>query len=322
MSRYQLLPPLSQAEYDALRDDIAAAGIRQPIDVDENGVILDGHHRKQIADELGIECPERVVRGLAEFAKADYALTVNAARRHLDRDGKRELVKASLKLHPRLSDREHARRCGVSHNTVSGVRVAMEESGQLVSLTSRTGGDGRERPASRPSPMQAGTGSGETADVGVAAAVSPLDHPETGEAHAGLDDALLVERRGVEAGSDSLAGDGDAGLGGTSPASPQTATDVPISSVDGPVPNRHAGPAAGPTSPGPAVTPDQEFMTRFIAALAKSGGWMQFDAERVAELASETTWDAIEAHADVVAHTYERMRGKRFALRLIEGGVA
>jgi hypothetical protein len=170
--------------------------------------------------------------------------------------------------------------------------------------------------------MQAGTGPGETADVGVAAAVSPLDRPETGEAHAGLDDALLVERRGVEAGSDSLAGDGEAGRPDTTPASPQTATDVPISSVDGPVPNRHAGPAAGPTSPGPAVTPDQEFMTRFIAALAKSGGWMQFDAERVAELASETTWDAIEAHADVVAHTYERMRGKRFALRLIEGGVA
>jgi hypothetical protein len=63
-------------------------------------------------------------------------------------------------------------------------------------------------------------------------------------------------------------------------------------------------------------------MTRFIAALAKSGGWMQFDAERVAELASETTWYAIEAHADVVAHTYERMRKTRFALRLIEGGVA
>jgi hypothetical protein len=63
-------------------------------------------------------------------------------------------------------------------------------------------------------------------------------------------------------------------------------------------------------------------MSRFVGALAKAGGWMQFDPDRVAELASETTWDAIEAHAEVVAHTYERMRKQRFALRLIEGGVA
>jgi hypothetical protein len=218
-----------------------------------------------------------------------------------------------------LSQRAIGTALGVSQET-----VRRDLSGDSnVSPDAVRGIDGKVYPTqTRPSPMQAGTGPGETADVGVAAAVSPLDRPETGEAHAGLDDALLVERRGVEAGSDSLAGDGEAGRPDTTPASPQTATDVPISSVDGPVPNRHAGPAAGPTSPGPAVTPDQEFMTRFIAALAKSGGWMQFDAERVAELASETTWYAIEAHADVVAHTYERMRKTRFALRLIEGGVA
>jgi hypothetical protein len=151
-----------------------------------------------------------------------------------------------------LSQRAIGTALGVSQET-----VRRDLSGDSnVSPDAVRGIDGKVYPTqTRPSPMQAGTGPGETADVGVAAAVSPLDRPETGEAHAGLDDALLVERRGVEAGSDSLAGDGEAGRPDTTPASPQTATDVPISSVDGPVPNRHAGPAAGPTSPGPAVTP-------------------------------------------------------------------
>lgn len=146
MSRYQLLPPLSDAEYAALREDIRAAGVRVPIDVDEDGNILDGHHRKKIADELGVECPERVVRDLPEFAKVDYALTVNLTRRHLDKEGRKALVTRSLKRDPRLSDREHARRCGVSHTYVSGVREALEAAEQLATSASRVGKDGRERP--------------------------------------------------------------------------------------------------------------------------------------------------------------------------------
>lgn len=145
MSRYQLLPPLSDEEYAALREDIRGAGVRVPIDVDEDGNILDGHHRKAIADELGKECPERVVRGLPEFAKVDYALTVNLTRRHLDKEGRKALVTRSLKRDPRLSDREHARRCGVSHTYVSGVREALEAAEQLATSASRVGKDGRER---------------------------------------------------------------------------------------------------------------------------------------------------------------------------------
>ena len=242
--KYQLLPPLSQAEYEALRDDITGAGIRQPIDVDEAGEILDGHHRKQIADELGIECPERVVRGLQDFEKADYALTVNAARRHLDRDGKRELVKASLKLHPRLSDREHARRCGASHSTVSGIRAAMEAAGQLDTSPSRQGGDGKEYPRQ------------------VANLATSIDRPSEGEAHAGLDADAHFPRASAEAdGADPP--DAGVGAGSASPA-PETAAEVgETPSADGPAeagaPNTGAGPAPIPavlTSAGVGVTPD------------------------------------------------------------------
>lgn len=143
---YQLLPPLSEDEYAALRDDIKSAGVRVPIDVDENGAILDGHHRKAIAEELGVECPERVVRDLPEFAKVDYALSVNLARRHLTNEQKSKLAQASLKRDPGLSDREHARRCGVSRSFVAGLRAVMEDDGKIEPRTVRTGADGKEYP--------------------------------------------------------------------------------------------------------------------------------------------------------------------------------
>jgi ParB-like chromosome segregation protein Spo0J len=146
---YQLLPPMSDEEYAALRDDIAGAGVRVPIDVDEAGNILDGHHRKAIADELGKPCPERVVRDLPEFAKVDYALSVNLARRHLSAEQKKALVVKSLKRDPRLSNREHARRCGVSHSYVATLRDALELDSQIDAITGRTGRDGKAYPADR-----------------------------------------------------------------------------------------------------------------------------------------------------------------------------
>lgn len=177
MSRYQLLPPLSADEYAALREDIRGAGVRVPIDVDEDGNILDGHHRKAIADELGVECPERVVRGLPEFAKVDYALSVNLARRHLDRDGRRDLVKKSLKRDPSLSDREHARRCGVSHPYVATVREALELTGQLETVTSRVGRDNRERPLPQTAGLAGPAPDAEQASVASGTAAEGADIP-------------------------------------------------------------------------------------------------------------------------------------------------
>ena len=42
---YQVLPPLSDDEFAALKADIAERGILVPIELDEDGAVLDGHHR-------------------------------------------------------------------------------------------------------------------------------------------------------------------------------------------------------------------------------------------------------------------------------------
>src|SRR5690606_35352495 len=120
---YQLLPPLSEVEYDALRASIAEHGVRVPIEVDDSGTILDGHHRAAIAAELGIDCPRVVVSNLdTETDKRTRALSLNLSRRHLTREQVRSVIAASITADLDLSDREHARRCGCSPTTVGTVR--------------------------------------------------------------------------------------------------------------------------------------------------------------------------------------------------------
>jgi ParB-like chromosome segregation protein Spo0J len=51
---FQVLPPLSGEDYAALKSDIAVRGVLVPVEYDEEGNILDGHHRVHICAELGM----------------------------------------------------------------------------------------------------------------------------------------------------------------------------------------------------------------------------------------------------------------------------
>ena len=44
-NKYQVMPPLSEEEYQALKEDIAYNGIQVPVVEDTDGNIIDGHHR-------------------------------------------------------------------------------------------------------------------------------------------------------------------------------------------------------------------------------------------------------------------------------------
>jgi hypothetical protein len=120
------------------------------ITVDEFGVIIDGHHRALIAQELGIECPSEVRSGLTDSDKRSMAYESNAVRRQLNRNQKRDLVAASLMADPLMSDREHARRVGVSPTTVGTVRAELVERGDVSNLDTHIDSTGREQPASKP----------------------------------------------------------------------------------------------------------------------------------------------------------------------------
>ncbi len=134
--KYQLLPPLSPEEYAALRADIAARGIQVPVDVDDNGAILDGHSRTQIAEELGIKhYPIRVVSGLTEQQKRHHVLTSNLNRRHLSRKQKREIVAQELKRSPSITDNWLAELTGVDHKTVGALRRRLVANREIPNLT-------------------------------------------------------------------------------------------------------------------------------------------------------------------------------------------
>lgn len=120
---YQVMPPLAEAEYDALTASIAAGyDPAHPVVVDENGVVLDGHHRQQVCAELGITAPVVILPGLTEDQKHDYAVRANLACRHLTQLQKRDLIRAELDRDPSRSDREIGRLAGADHKTVAGVR--------------------------------------------------------------------------------------------------------------------------------------------------------------------------------------------------------
>lgn len=135
---FQFLPRLSDDEYSALETSIREHGVQVPITVDENRSIIDGHHRKEIAERLGVECPRRFAMDLTDEQKRTLALSLNLDRRHLNREQKRELVEKSLRADPHLSDRGHAQRTGVDHKTVGSRRRELEARGEFPHLTVNT----------------------------------------------------------------------------------------------------------------------------------------------------------------------------------------
>lgn len=120
--KFQLLPPLNKDEYNALKEDIRERGVLVPIVLDEDGEILDGHHRMAIAKELGIVAPTMIAEALTDAEKRSMARSLNMQRRHLDQKQKRALIADELKEDPSRSNNAIAKLLGVSDMTVNAVR--------------------------------------------------------------------------------------------------------------------------------------------------------------------------------------------------------
>ncbi len=122
MSAIQVMPLLSAEEYESLRHDIVQRGVVVPVVVDQHGRLLDGHHRRQIADELGIDCPVEVRHVADDEDARTVAFTLILTRRHLTREQRRDLIAREAEARPEDSDRAIARQVGCSPSTVGPVR--------------------------------------------------------------------------------------------------------------------------------------------------------------------------------------------------------
>lgn len=98
VGRFQIMPVMSDEEFSLLKADIAKNGIRDPIVFDQNDNIIDGHHRFRAFAELidaGADLPmfPRIqLRFDDDDERLDAVLSYNLVRRHLDQDGRRQVV--------------------------------------------------------------------------------------------------------------------------------------------------------------------------------------------------------------------------------------
>ena len=95
--KYQVMPDLTAEEYEELKADIAKRGVMVPIEYDEQGNVLDGLVGFVVCKELGIaEYPKVIRAGMTEEEKRTHARKLNMARRQLNREQRRELIKEQL----------------------------------------------------------------------------------------------------------------------------------------------------------------------------------------------------------------------------------
>ena len=75
-----IIPAMSEPEYQALLADIKALGLRDPITL-YDGKVLDGRHRYRACEEAGIEPTFEEFKGSDTAA---FVLSRNVKRRHLN----------------------------------------------------------------------------------------------------------------------------------------------------------------------------------------------------------------------------------------------
>lgn len=150
MTKHPILPALSEEEYAALKADIAAHGVLSPIELDEAGNILDGHHRVRICREVGIKDFPSIIRtGLSEQEKIEHMLAVNLARRQMTKAQRQDVV-LTLRRQQWSSPRIAAA-LGVSDQTVlNDLKDATSKNLEVLLPERMIGKDGKHRPAIRP----------------------------------------------------------------------------------------------------------------------------------------------------------------------------
>lgn len=176
--------PLTDHEYEALRQSIKLNGVRSPVIVGEHIACVDGRHRMLIAIELGlVDVPAIFLEDLGAEQERELSIGLNAARRQLTRQQKRSIIENELMRDPERSDRRIASIAGVHHDTVGEVRREIEA--QLakkvqhalaetatVQPPTRVGSDGRRQPA-----RASHSGAGPT---GVQGHIDPVGVPGPG----------------------------------------------------------------------------------------------------------------------------------------------
>jgi ParB-like chromosome segregation protein Spo0J len=161
-NKYQVMPPLSGEEYQALKEDIAERGVMLPVVLDGEGNVIDGHHRMRALEELSgegrdVADPITITRSdlQTDQDKRDEAWRLNMQRRHLNQAQKRAAIAAKLKESPGWADNRIAQLLGVDGKTARSVRISLEIRKEVPKVELLEGKDGKYYPRSRTGDLEA-----------------------------------------------------------------------------------------------------------------------------------------------------------------------
>lgn len=123
----KILPKLSEEEYEALKNSIKENGQLYPIIVNEEDVILDGHHRYKACKELGIE-PKIERRTFQDkLLEKKFVIEVNLKRRHLLPFQRAEMGMALLEI-----EKELARQRKLAGKTLGSIETKVGRATEIV----------------------------------------------------------------------------------------------------------------------------------------------------------------------------------------------
>lgn len=146
--QFQLFDALPPAIEDALRESIRRFGVLVPVTVDQNGTMLDGHHRARIATELGVQYDRLVHHCADDDERREIARTLNSDRRQLTAEQRQAVVVALAEAGHSASAIAGA--LGVALSTVQRDEAQLTDAGKLIVPERRVGLDGKSRPSRRP----------------------------------------------------------------------------------------------------------------------------------------------------------------------------
>jgi DNA-binding Lrp family transcriptional regulator len=151
------LPSAGERELRELAGDILSTGQREPVTLIERDGALhlaDGRSRldglellgREVVDAEGkLTVPHRVIDLPDDKAVIAYVMSMNAYRRHLTAEQKRELMNRLLKEAPEKSDRQIGALVAASPTTVGKERKKLEASGAVPKMDTATDRKGRKQ---------------------------------------------------------------------------------------------------------------------------------------------------------------------------------
>jgi Predicted transcriptional regulators len=125
------LPPLNQGELEALRESIRQDGVKYPVLLDRSGQIIDGYHRRQVAEELGVDYRTETLDVDDETADR-LRITLNLARRQLTTLDRDELLQVLAGKYEETAQRE-----ALERKVLGGREGGLSKHGETVAPSLR-----------------------------------------------------------------------------------------------------------------------------------------------------------------------------------------